>query len=82
MHLQLFYTRTRLLWRQDGEGVRNLLLPGHLVLAVDLGGGGELLALLNEDGAEDVFVAHDGLLVVRVGRAGRAVVAVDWLACL
>lgn len=65
------------------KGVRNLLLPRHLGLAVNLRAGLEVLALAAEEhGARNDGVgAHDLLVVVDVGRAVGAVVAVHGLAC-
>ena len=60
--------------------MRNLLLPGHLRLAVDLGVGLPVLASIEENGAHDDFGAHDRLVVVDVGGSVGAVVAVDGVA--
>jgi len=60
--------------------MRNLLLPVHLRLAVDLSVGFPVLASVEEDGADDDFRAHDGLVVVDMGGAVGAVVAVDGVA--
>lgn len=63
------------------EGLGNLLLPVHLLLAVDLGTRLEALALVEQDGADDDLVGtHDVLVVVWVGGAGLAEVAVDGVA--
>lgn len=69
--------------REDIEGLGNFGLPAELVLAVDLGGDRELLAGVGRDaGAGDDGVrAHNLLVVVDVGGAVRAVVAVDGVAC-
>lgn len=71
-----------LLGRQDGEGLGNLLLPAETILSEDLGCGLEGLAGLGEDtcAEDDGVVTHDGLVVVDVGGAVGAVVAVDVLA--
>jgi hypothetical protein len=61
--------------------VRNLLLPAHARLAEDLCVRGELVAAVEQDGANDNRVrAHDLLVVVRVCGAVGAEVAVDLLA--
>lgn len=61
----------------------NLFLPAHLGLSVDLSSRLKLLALLTEkDGSgNDSIISHDGLVVVHVGGAARAVVAVYCFAC-
>ena len=61
--------------------MRQLRLPPQPILAEDLSGNGPLLAAVEESGADDdLVVAHDGLVVVDVGGAVGAVVAVDWVA--
>jgi len=59
----------------------NLFLPSHFVLAIDLSHRIEALALLEQDGADDDrIVTLDGLMMVWMSGAVRAVVAVGWLA--
>lgn len=60
----------------------NLLLPRKSVLAKDLGGRLEALATLGQETSaqDDGVIAHNGLVVVDVGGAVGAVVAVDVLA--
>lgn len=66
----------------DLEGLSNLLFPRHLVLAEDLSRDWQLLATVEQNGAKHNRVRTHGLLVVvDVGGALRAVVAVDSLAC-
>lgn len=57
--------------------MRNLRLPGQPILAVDLGRDLEAFAALQQAGPHDNLVAQDGLVVVDVGGAVRAIVAVD-----
>ena len=71
---------TRLLWWQHRERRRNLLLPAHLVLAVDLSCSIELLALLEQHRAQDDLVWHNGLHMVWVRGAAWAVVALNFVA--
>ena len=61
--------------------MRNLLLPRQSILAVNLCGRLQILAALEQGGADDDLGAEDGLVVVGVGGAVGAVVAVDVLAC-
>ena len=63
------------------ERLRNLRLPAHLGLAEDLSSRLQVLASVEEDGTDDDLIAHDGLVVVDMGGAIGAVVAVDRLAC-
>lgn len=63
------------------ERLRNLRLPAHLRLAKDLSSGLQIFAAIKEHGTHDELVAHDGLVVVDMGSAVGAVVAVDRLAC-
>ena len=67
--------------RQSLKCVRNLLLPGQSRLAVNLGSRLEILPLLEQDCADYDFVAHDGLMVVNVGRTVWAIVAVYCFSC-
>ena len=60
--------------------MRHLRLPGETVLAEDLGRDLEILGALQQAGADDDLVAEDGLVVVHVGGAVGAVVAVDGFA--
>ena len=60
--------------------MRELGLPAQTVLAEDLGGDGEGLGAVEEGGADDDLGAEDGLVVVDVGGAVGAVVAVYWVA--
>jgi len=60
--------------------VRHLRLPGVTILAEDLRSDLEILGTLQQAGADDDLVTEDGLVVVHVGGAVGAVVAVDWLA--
>ena len=60
----------------------NLGLPSQPILAVDLDRDLEALGALQQAGSHDnQIVAHDSLMVVRVGGAVRAVVAVNGLSC-
>lgn len=69
--------------RQSLEGGGDLLLPSQLGLAEDLGGRLEALALVQETSAQDdLVVAKSSLVVVGVGGAVGAVVAVHRLARL
>lgn len=63
---------------QNLESMGNLLLPTHLRFPVDLSSWLEFLSVLPEkDGtSNDGVVSHDRLMVVNVGSAARAVVAV------
>lgn len=63
--------------RRPRESMRQLRLPSQTVFSEDLSAELEVLGALQEGGAHDDFVAHDGLVVVGVGGAVRAVVAVD-----
>jgi len=67
--------------RQRLESLGNLWLPAHLGLAEDLRRRLELLPAVQQHGADDDLVAHDGLVVVDVRGAVGAVVAIDGLAC-
>ena len=67
--------------RPSRQGLRDLLLPVEAVLAVDLEADGVVLGQVEQGGADDVLVAHDGLVVVDVRGAVGAVVAVDGFAC-
>lgn len=73
-----------LIGRQDLKGVCDLLLPAQAVLSEDLGGGLEGFAALGQEtgSQDDLVVAEGGLVVVDVGRAVGAVVAVDGVACV
>lgn len=83
MFPSLVQNTPRLLRRQGLEGRGNLLLPGQLGLAEDLSGRLELFALVQQAGAQnDLVVAQGGLVVVGVGGAVGAVVAVHRLARL
>lgn len=68
--------------RQSLEGLRNLLLPLQLGLAIDFGADVEILAAFRQQGGteDDGVWAHDLLMVVDVGGAVWAIVAVDRLA--
>ncbi|MCJ1479950.1 hypothetical protein MMC06_000104 [Schaereria dolodes] len=65
--------------RQHIKRLGNLRLPGQLILSENLRVNAELLAALEKDGADDIFVAENGLVVIDVRGAVRAVVAVDWV---
>ena len=67
--------------RWSGEGHSQLWLPAQPVLAEDLGSDWELLAALEQASADNDLGAENGLVVVDVGGAVGAVVAVYWLAC-
>lgn len=60
--------------------IRNLGLPLQVILSIDLRGDRPLLGALERRGADDVLWAHHGLVVVDVGGAGWAEVAVDRVA--
>lgn len=66
--------------RRPLKGMRHLGLPGEAILAEDLSRDLEVLGALQQAGADDDLVAQDGLVVVDVGGAVGAVVAVDVLA--
>ena len=61
--------------------MRDLLLPWRPILSENLRGGLQILAARKQRGADDDFRAEDGLVVVDVGGAVGAVVAVDILSC-
>ena len=80
-HPPLRTCMTSLLRRKDLKSRSNLLLPRHADLPIDLSTELQVLSIVEQDGANDVLViAHDGLVVVDVGGAVAAVVAVDWFA--
>lgn len=62
--------------------MRNLLLPSHFCLSVDLSSRLKLLSILSQQNStsNDGVVTHDGLVVIYVGSAAGAIVAVDGLA--
>lgn len=66
--------------RRSLKGVRHLRLPGQTILAEDLRRDLEVLGALQQAGADNDLVAQDGLMVVHVGGAVGAVVAMDGLA--
>lgn len=61
-------------------GTRDLGLPLGHILSVDLGAHRPFLGALQGGGAKDVFGAQGGLVVVDVGGARRAEVAVNRVA--
>ena len=71
-----------LLRRHHLKSCCNLRLPRHLSLAPDLGSRLPLLRAVEEDGSDHELGAHDSLMVVDVGGAVGAIVAIDILACL
>ena len=73
----LVFSPSNLTRRRSLERVRDLRLPSQPVLTVDLYSDLEALGALQQAGSHDNVVAHDGLVVVRVGGAVGAVVAVD-----
>jgi len=77
----LFPSRTNLRRRQSLKSLRDLRLPAHLGLAEDLSRRFEVMAAVEEDGAHDDLVAHDGLVVVDVRGAVGAVVAAYCFSC-
>jgi len=58
----------------------HLRLPGETILAEDLRSDLEILGALEQAGTDHDLVTEDGLVVVHVGGAIGAVVAVDRLA--
>ena len=75
-HIHPFHHPPTLL-RRTGESLRKLGLPAQPILAEDLRIDLELLPALQQGGPNDNLVAHDGLVVVKVGSAVGTVVAVD-----
>ena len=67
--------------RWSREGHSQLWLPAQPILAEDLSNDWELLAALEQASADNDLGAENGLVVVDVGGAVGAVVAVYWLAC-
>ena len=61
--------------------MRHLGLPAETILAEDLDGDGELFGTFQQGGTDDDLVTCDGLVVVNVGGAVGAVIAVYGLAC-
>ena len=61
--------------------MRDLRLPFQTVFTVDLGCDLEVFGALQQAGSHDNVVAHDGLVVVGMGSAVGAVVAVDGVSC-
>jgi hypothetical protein len=59
--------------------VSYFLLPVHLGLAINLRGRTPRFATVEENGADNDLRAHDGLVVVDMGGAVGAVIAVDRL---
>lgn len=59
----------------------NLILPRPTILSIDLSRDLEVLAALQEARANDNLIAQHGLLVVDVGGAVGAVVAIDRFPC-
>lgn len=71
----------RLLSRRALESMRNLRLPRHAIFAEDLRGDFEIFGAFEQTGADDdLVVTHNGLMVVYVGGAVGAVVAVNGFA--
>ena len=62
------------------HGGCDLWLPAGHILAVDLGSHRPILGALEGGRTDDVLGAQDGLVVVDVGRAGRAEVALHRVA--
>lgn len=66
--------------RWSREGLSQLWLPAQPILAEDLSNYWELLAALEQASADNDLGAENSLVVVDVGGAVGAVVAVYWLA--
>lgn len=60
--------------------MRDLRLPLEAILAEDLSRDVEILSAFEEGGAHDDLVSEDGLVMVCMTGAVRAVVAVDGVA--
>jgi len=72
--------RHRLLGRhrlEHGILIGNNRLPLGLILGIDFGRDGPVLGTVEQDGVDNVFGTHVGLVVIDVGCAVRAVIAVD-----
>lgn len=69
-------------FRSSSENVTfcNLRLPVQLVLAIELGYHRKLFTTFQKDRADDNLVTENGLVVVEVRGAVRAIVAVDGFA--